>query len=194
VRKQHVIRIVRPLCTAALLLILPCYAYGQDKKQSDDGQLLPALLDEVRLLRQTLQKANLHAYRGQILVERIRVQQDRVARSANTLEDVQNEIRELETQAPQLEDRLKELNERVERVSDAKERAELEDEVKTVKQTQSLQRQRADDLRRREAQLSEVVRSEQDKLADLERRLDALEEELERSLKGIRVTAFSRNF
>ena len=100
----------------------------------------------------------------------------------------------METHAPQLEDRLKELNERVERMTDAKERAELEDEVKTVKQTQSLQRQRADDLRRREAQLSEVVRGEQDKLADLERRLDALEEELERSLKGIRSTAESRNF
>src|SRR5262245_25463258 len=97
-----------------LVFVVPSSALVQDKNQSE-GQILQRLLDEVRLLRQTLQNTNLFAYRGQIIVERLRVQRDRVDKLLGMIESVEIEIKELEPQAPQLQERLKELDEKIER-------------------------------------------------------------------------------
>lgn len=164
----------------SLVFVVPCSVFGQNKNQSE-GQPLQVLLDEVRLLRQALQNTNLFAYRGQIIVERLRIQRDRVDKFSGMIESVRTEIKELEPQAPQLQERLKEVDEKIEREStDSKQRRELENESKSVKLALSQQEQRQAELRNRESQLTLVVREEQAKLEELDKRLEALERELER--------------
>jgi len=61
-------------CLCRLPFDSPVQAHAP--RRLDDQQLTRALLDEVRLLRQAFQRLNLNAYRSQILIERIRTQND----------------------------------------------------------------------------------------------------------------------
>lgn len=175
---------VHPLCIALSFLILSTFSYGQTQSKVDEDGLLQALLNEVRLLRQTIQNTNLYAYRGQIIIERIRAQRDRVTRLTNTLEDVRGEINNLAVQGPHLEERIKELSERIENEADTKQRAELENEFRAIKQAVSLGKQREEELRKRESLLTATLSEEQAKLENLENRLELLESELERNIES----------
>jgi len=95
----------------------------------------------------------------------------------------------LEIQDSDLVARLKELGEQTAREADPKQREEIEDEIKAIKQTQSQQNQRKEELRRRESQLSSTLREEQVKLDALEKRLEAIENELERGIEGATMRA-----
>jgi hypothetical protein len=58
-------------CSFASLLLLCCLpnasAQTPTTKQPDDNQTLQSLLNEVRLLRRTLQQSGLNAHRSQII-------------------------------------------------------------------------------------------------------------------------------
>src|SRR5437870_702379 len=132
-----------------LILVVLCLAafsapaQAQTKNPSDNG-VLQQLLEEVRSLRQTLQRTNLYAYRGQIIVERIRMRQDRIDKLSAALENARNELHQLELQDLSLDERLKELGETLEKVPSAA-RAELETELKVTKQAIASQKQREDE-------------------------------------------------
>lgn len=158
-------------------------AQGQDKTQSENNST-QALLNEVRLLRQTLQQVNLFTYRGQMLVERIRLGQDRVARLNESLDKLQGELRVVALEQPGLELRVQELQTLLERTQDPKQRVELENEIKVLRNALPINQQRAEELRKREFQVAAAVREEQSKLQELEDKLERLEAELEVKLKA----------
>jgi predicted nucleic acid-binding Zn-ribbon protein len=136
------------------------------------------LLDEVRLLRQTLQRINLNAYRSQIIVERIRAQNDRVSRLARSLEDIRDEMADVQVMINQFNDRAKSADKQLQEEPDEKRRAQMEDEYKELKYMVDINRQKEQRLREREMRLSDQLRVEQAKLDDFEGRLDALEREI----------------
>ncbi|HSO75841.1 MAG TPA: hypothetical protein VLU47_13480, partial [Blastocatellia bacterium] len=74
------VRLFVVLLFSLSLLTLESLAQAQTPSPAEDQRVIKALLDEVRLLRQAFQRLNLNAYRSQILVERIRAQNDKVAR------------------------------------------------------------------------------------------------------------------
>ena len=166
-----------------LLICLSCLlfnrgAQAQSQKQNNDEQTVKALLDEVRLLRQTLQRINLNAYRSQIIVERIRAQNDRVSRLARSLEDARDEMADVQVFIIQFNDRAKSAEKQLQEESDEKRRAQVEGEYKELKYMLDINRQKEQRLREREMRLSEQFRAEQAKLDDFEGRLDALEREI----------------
>src|SRR5215813_12584641 len=100
------------LMRLSLLLPLICLspsatAEAQNQKPGENDQPVKALLEEVRLLRQTLQRLNLGTYRSQILVERIRAQNDLIARLSRSLEDTRRELAEEQISVSRFGDRLK---------------------------------------------------------------------------------------
>ncbi|HSF22738.1 MAG TPA: hypothetical protein VLE20_00825 [Blastocatellia bacterium] len=157
------------------LLTLDSPVQAQAPKSADDQRLIKALLDEVRLLRQAFQRLNLNAYRSQILVERIRAQNDKVARLTRSVEDARDEMAETLISANQLNERVKSTESMIENESNAKQREQMEAELKYML---DVHKQREQRLREREQRLSEQLRVEQVKLDEFESRLDALEREI----------------
>jgi uncharacterized protein YhaN len=173
---------LQAICLSCVLSnVLFCRVYAQSTTSSEETSALRALVEEIRLLRRDLGKATLHTQHSQLIVERLRIQQERADRIARAVENARNELHELELQDSALEERLKEVSEGIQ--SDPARRVDVENELKSVRQTLSLQRQREEELRRRESQLSANLRDEQAKVDDLEKRLDALESELDRALQ-----------
>jgi chromosome segregation ATPase len=148
--------------------------------QSDQMQMLQALLDEVRQLRLALQRNNLTAYRAQILLERLRAQQERVDRLTRELEALRNELVESKTHQAQMTEMLKGIENRLNQETDQARRNELEMEQRLIKTQLEQQAQRDERQREREAQLMAQLQIEQAKLEEINSRLDALENELEK--------------
>ncbi len=148
--------------------------------QSDQMQMLRALLDEVRQLRLALQRNNLTAYRAQILLERLRAQQERVDRLTRELEALRNELVESKPHQAQMAEVLKGIESRLNQETDQARRNELEMEQRMVKAQLEQQAQRDERQREREAKLMAQLQIEQAKLEEINSRLDALENELEK--------------
>src|SRR6185503_7102398 len=96
-------------------------SYGQQTNQAEAVIILQQVLQELRLLRQTLQTVNIYTFRSQMTFESVRVQQDRVTRLVIANENLRNEISNLELQATAFEERIKELNAKTDREPNSKE-------------------------------------------------------------------------
>ena len=152
-------------------------------KNDSDTSALRQLTEEVRSLRQVLERNTAYSYRGQLLIDRIRMKQDRIDKLSTALEDTKNEIHQLELQAPSLDERVKELTDTIEKLSSS-DHGPLEGELKVAKQAVTFQKQRQDELGARESQLTQSLHDEQTSLEGLEKKLTALETELERASGG----------
>src|SRR5688500_7773673 len=138
-----------------------------------------ALLREVRLIRETLQRAQGNAQREQMLVERIRTHDQRVERLDRQLTELRDEIGGLEVHIRQTNERDQSLDRQIQRAGDAAQRQALEGERKEMRFTQEAQRQRLDSFRERESAIAAALLREERTLRGLEVRLEALDRELE---------------
>jgi predicted nucleic acid-binding Zn-ribbon protein len=138
-----------------------------------------ALLREVRLIRETLQRAQGSAQREQMIVERIRTHDERVERLDRQLTELRDEIGGIEVHVRQTNERDASLELQVERAGDPAQRRALEAEKKEMRFTQEAQRQRLDRLRERESAIAAALQREERTLRNLEARLEALDRELE---------------
>jgi predicted nucleic acid-binding Zn-ribbon protein len=138
-----------------------------------------ALLREVRLIRETLQRAQGNAQREQMIVERIRTHDERVERLDRQLTELRDEIGGIEVHVRQTNERDTSLALQIERTSDPSQRHALESEKKEMRFTQEAQRQRLDRFRERESSITAALQREERTLRSLEARLEALDRELE---------------
>lgn len=163
---------------AALLILVASHdSRGQSKAAANAGvpqqdRVLHELLVEVRQLRVALQQISTNAYRGQVLVERLRLQQEQVDRLAQELSSLSNQLGE-------------------NRSSQTTAKAKLEDAEKgqdtgvvspsvTVGYREALEglKRQEQTLTEREVQVTAQLQIERENLTDLHRRLDALELEM----------------
>jgi len=142
--------------------------------RSDD-----ALLREVRLIRETLQRAQGNSQREQMVVERIRTHDQRVERLDKQLTDLRDEIGGIEIHVRQTGQRDDSLALQIQRINDPAQRQVLEAEAKELRFTQEAQKQRLDRLRERESAIAAALQREERTLRGLEARLEALDRELE---------------
>jgi hypothetical protein len=116
-------------CSFATVVLLCCLpnasAQNQTTKQPDDNQTLHSLLNEVRLLRRTLQQTGLNAYRSQIIVERMRTHSEQVLRLTRVLEEARNDAEKIEATIPRLIEQTKLMEGQIERETDVNKRALL---------------------------------------------------------------------
>jgi predicted nucleic acid-binding Zn-ribbon protein len=174
------------LCLFATLLL--CFfsadkARAQTAKQSDDNSTLQQLLNEVSLLRKTLQRTGLSAYRSQIILERMRAHNEQVVRLTRMLEDVRDEMEKIETTIPRTIEQVKLIENMIEQETDASKRVQWEVELKEVKRSTDQYKARLERQREREQQLTTLLHAEQTKLSEMESRLDALEREIENEIE-----------
>lgn len=169
-----------------LCIVFSISANAQSTKQPDDNRALQSLMNEVRLLRQTLQRTGLNAYRSQIIVERLRAHSEKAERLSRMLEDIRSVIEKTEVTIPRMIEQDKIMESQVEQEPDAKKRARLEFEIKNTKQSIERYKQSLERLRERELQLSTQLRAEQTKVVELESRLDGLEREIENEIERLR--------
>src|SRR5262249_46400044 len=110
--------------------------------------------------------------RGQILLERLRLQRERVGRATRELSSVRSEIGEIKGTLSAAKERLNDAEKQFDKgvMSTAS--------VNAVRQSFAELKRREEFLNEREAQLSIEVDAERANLNDINKRLDALEREI----------------
>jgi len=135
-------------------------------------QSLQDLVNEVRQLRAMLQRVNVTVYKTNIVMERLKLQQDLVARQSRDLDDVREKLGETRTEIMKMKEVVKSVESSVAVGTGnpevaAKFKLELEEGL-----------QREFRLVTRETQLLNELSMARNKLAELNSRLDLLETEI----------------
>jgi hypothetical protein len=163
----------------------PQTATGANAKgaQGDNEQAMQALVNEVRQLRLAIQRSNLSAHHSQVVIERMRSQQQTVDRVADRLRWAREEASRyrmwMPLQQAEMQNRLKLIEDDLSENLGANARRAKERELETAKQRLGMMGQEETRLRENESQLAAQLQIEQAKLAELNDQLDALQRELE---------------
>ena len=151
--------------------------------QGDNEQAMQALVNEVRQLRLAIQRSNLSAHHSQVVIERMRSQQQTVDRVADRLRWAREEASRFRMYMPiqqaEIQNRLKVIEADLSETLDAKTRRAKEGELEITKQRLGMMGQEETRVRENESQLAAQLQIEQAKLAELNDQLDALQRELE---------------
>lgn len=145
---------------------------------AEQEQPTQALLEEVRQLRLAIQRSNLGTFRAQVILERLRLQTERVNNLRELVERGQEEIANAKSNRPRMTDRLKDLEAQIEVEKDETRRAQFvaeRTELRYALEQLSDQEQQQQD---RENQLTSQLQVEQSKLDEINNKLDAMEAEL----------------
>lgn len=155
----------------SLFILLPTSGLAQSKTPATSEQSLQELVSEVRQLRATLQRMNAAVYKGQVMLERLKLQQDQVTRISRELRDTRENLSEIRAQ----QHRIKEVLGRVETAIETG--LQREDDRTSLKAEIEMLSQREQRMMLRETQLSGELEVEQSKLNDLNYKLNTLLEQ-----------------
>jgi len=151
--------------------------------QGENEQTMQALVNEVRQLRLAIQRSNLSGYHAQVVIERMRSQQQIVDRLTERLRGVRDEAVGMKMYMPlqqaEIQNRLKEIEASLNDPVDANTRRAREGQLEITKQRLGLMAQQETRLQEKESQLVAQLQIEQAKLTELNDQLDALQREME---------------
>lgn len=163
-------------CVIGLYLLTPQQIYAQSgassaPNKSNQEQIVREILSEVRQLRVEVQRLKASAYQTQVLIERLRLQQDQVARLTREIGEVREKIGESQSNQVKMNGVLEEAEKQVEAgVINQSELKGITGEIEELKR----QEQR---LTEQESQLSVELNAERIKLTTLNKQLDELGQE-----------------
>ncbi len=161
-------------------------AYAQSETKPEPDPTTKALLNEVRLLRQTLQNTGLNAYRSQILLERIKINNEQIVRLAAALNETREQLEKTEGTIPRHGEQIKMLETIIENEVDPVRRAQHDYEIKDLKRSVEVYKGQVVRLKEREQAQAAQLQEQQGKQAELERRLENLEEQIETEIKRMK--------
>jgi predicted nuclease with TOPRIM domain len=147
--------------------------------QSENAQMMQALLGEVQQLRLAIQRSNLNIYHAQIAIERMRLQQQRVDRQTEQLRGVRDHVAQIKMGQAEVQEELKRIERRLSEEADVVRRRDLEGPYESMKTRLAQMVQEEMRLREQESQLVAQLQTEQGRLAELNDQLDALQRELQ---------------
>ena len=176
-------------CRCLVLVFSLCVfsaAHAQTETKPDADPTTKALLNEVRLLRQTLQNTGLSAYRSQIILERIKINNEQIVRLSSALNETRERLEKTEATIPRQGEKIKLLETMIENEMDAVKRAQLDFEVKELKRSVEVYKKGVTQLREQEQEQAAQLREQQGKIAELERRLENLEEQIENEIQRLK--------
>ena len=162
------------LCLSGIFLLVPqpVCAQSQAALTPAPDQTLRDILAELRQLRAVVQHMNLAAFRAQVLLSRVRLEQEQVARYTREISDVRDKIVEVNGEAQKKSSALEEMTRHKEiGIRSEKDVQLIRDELEELKHREQA-------LLDRESLLTTELNSARANLADLNRRLDALEQEM----------------
>jgi len=167
--------------------LIPC-ATALAQRPADaptEATALRELLDEVRLLRQVLQTSSLVSVRANILLARNQAQQERIGQIERQLTDARTSARDSEAQVAQFADYATQAEESLATENDPAKRAEKEEQLRQYNLVRSQVKRSIDMQHERETELTTALAQEQSKLEQLQRGLDAIENDLEALQKKV---------
>jgi chromosome segregation ATPase len=159
----------------ALLLFSPSLSA---QSASGDSRTLEAILEELHKLREDLQTTSAAAQRSEILLYRVRLEMDAVDRLNQRLEQARRQVADAKNELNHFLELKKRDEAALDSVTDAAKRKELEDELAKVSNRLEQNKDNQPDAESKEAAISNDLRIEQGKLAELEDQLDRLDKQL----------------
>lgn len=159
-----------------VFLIAPERAIAQSTQSNvarpTSEQSLEELVREVRQLRAMLQRINATTYKSNVLLERLKLQQEQVSQTSRELYNVRDQLSEIRLHSARLKQSLSQLELRVESGS------KHPDEAASLKGEIEMLFQREHRAATRESQLANELAIGRAKLNELNDRLNALESEM----------------
>jgi chromosome segregation ATPase len=168
--KPSILFVVLLTCAFAVKVSAQQQVKPQVAVRPSSEQSLQELVAEVRQLRAALQRMNAAVYKGQVLLERLKFQQEQVNRNSRELSDVRENIQEFKAVQLRLKEQMRRMEEGVE--SGVRHPTELAQ----VKAEFDATLQREQRLMMRETQLATDLEAARVALTDLNDKLNALME------------------
>src|SRR5215475_9229168 len=105
-------------CIIGFYLITPQQSYAQSgttsaMNKSNQEQIVQEILSEVRQLRVEVQRLKASAYQTQVVIERLRLQQDQVTRLTREISEVREKISETKVRQVKLNGMFEETEKQV---------------------------------------------------------------------------------
>ncbi len=163
-------------CIIGLYLFTLQQGYAQSGapsalNKSNQERIVQEILSEVRQLRVEVQRLKASAYQTQVVIERLRLQQEQVARLTREIGEVREKISETKTRQVKMNGIFEETEKQVQSgVISQSELKRISGEIEELKQ-------REQRLTEQESQLSVELDAERVKLITLNRQLDELGQE-----------------
>jgi chromosome segregation ATPase len=139
-----------------------------------------ALLNEVRLLRQAIERQSALAGRAQLLVGRLGVQDQRVARWQADVQRLEAETAGLGAEVPRLQMALSRMRMNLEQAKDAEQTSGAEHEVLAIEEQIKERRASLHVLETRRDEAKRILDTERARYDELNERLDQMERETTR--------------
>lgn len=165
--------------TFILTALLASAAMAPAQQQAGSGTI-ERLLDEVQKLRLALERQASTGAAVQLITGRLALQDQRVYRLTQQLENVRREMIAIDRQTREFATREKEMDDMLAVESDPRRRRDVEMALKMFKTEQASQGTLLESLRIREQELMNALGFEQSRLDEITRRLDDLEQRLQR--------------
>ena len=168
---------ISAFCLIALIVVTPRHAFAQSAAPAPQGQSatdqeLREIAGELRLLRAEMRRISINAQRAQVLIDRIRLQQEQVARVRRDIGDVQEKLEQVRSDQA----RAKAMIKAVRKQQEAGVRDEEDVKAFTLAIEEFDNREQA--LLRKEAALATELELAQGNLAELDSKLDEIEREM----------------
>jgi hypothetical protein len=163
-------------CVIGLYMFSPHQSYAQSGatsalNKSNQEQIVQEILSEVRQLRVEVQRLKASAYQTQVVIERLRLQQELVARLTREIGEVREKIGETKSRQVKMNGMFEETEKQV------KAGVISQSELKKISAEIDELKQREERLTEQESQLSAELDAERVQLITLNRRLDELGQE-----------------
>lgn len=147
-------------------------AQGPTQEGQKPEEVLRALTNEIKLLRQSFESYARNQARFEILLQRVRVQQEHVTALSLRLDDARMELSSVRAGLPRLAEQIQNVQNQLRDSGNPGQRAELENTLKDLTGTQQQHIAREEELRRRETELSSTVQNEESRLQVFNQGLD----------------------
>ena len=164
------------LAILALLSALAQATPASAQTANPDSATMQALLSEVRQLRLTVEKSLSLAPRMQLLLQRAQLQDQKVARITQQLDEVRKQIGVETARQTSANDRLAKIEQDISNEADATRRKQLEDVRASLKMVAGNGPDQQ--LRARESEIANSLQTEQAILDEINGKLDTIERQL----------------
>lgn len=166
------------IATIFLLILTAAAPASLHAQTTDDDRdaLLRSLLEEIRALRQTLEKSQLFELRASIMLDQMQVRQ-------NSIDKLRQRLSELRQQhsydgSEEFEFYVDEVKQRLDRETDPTQRQQIERELEMIEKRREIQARRNSEVQQQIQQLELRLLEEEDKMVALESELDRLQRSL----------------
>jgi len=161
-----------------VILVLWIFSAAQAQTQAPAAPTLEKLLAEVHQLRLALERSAQIAPRIQIAVERLKLQQEKVARTSQPLDELRRDLDRRRSDQPKIQQRLQAIENQASQAVDPTQRRDFEGALKEFKLEAEQAEKSLQQMQAREGELTGQLQAEQSRFMELNDRLDQIERAL----------------